>query len=133
MLVMRTIEDPTNPLGELVSAQRIALRLHYFALASLPTWVYGVEPRTLLGQQAADDPHSLCALFDFSVVRSEPASDLAAYVPGSVVPDEYHDLLADLLELLKAPLKQLGRFGTYGSTLPEAQPPLIDFGHIWSA
>jgi hypothetical protein len=34
MLVMRTIEDTTNPLGELVSAQRIiAVGLDHFSLA----------------------------------------------------------------------------------------------------
>jgi hypothetical protein len=77
MLVMRTIEDPANPLGELVSSQRIALRLHYyFALAVYPLGFYGVQPRALLGQKAAYDPHSFSTLLDFSIVRSEPAPEL---------------------------------------------------------
>jgi hypothetical protein len=77
MLVMRTIEDPTNPLGKLIGSQQ-PVGLDHFSLAVYPLRLDGVEPRTLLGQQAADDPHSLCALFDFSVVRSKPASDLPA-------------------------------------------------------
>src|SRR5918994_7643609 len=131
MLVMRTTKCPTYPLGELIGSQQ-PLGLDHFSLAVYPLPLDGVEPRTLLGQKKAYDPHSLSALFDFSVVRSEQASDLPADVPAGIVPDEYHDLLADLLELLAAPLKQMGRYGPDGSTLPEAQPPLIDFGHIWS-
>ena len=68
MLVMRTIEDPANPLGELVSSQRITLRLHYFALAVNPFGFYGVKPWTLLGKKATHDPHPLCALLDFSIL-----------------------------------------------------------------
>src|ERR687898_776469 len=73
MLVMRKIEDPANPLGELVSSQRIALRLHYFALGVYPLGFYGVKPRALLGQKATYDPHSFSTLLDFSIVRSQPA------------------------------------------------------------
>src|SRR5215211_2086448 len=59
MLVMRTIEDTTNPLGELVSAQRIiAVGLNHFSLAVYPLGFYGVQPRAVFGQQAAYDPHS---------------------------------------------------------------------------
>src|SRR5215204_612507 len=45
MLVMRTTEDPTNPLGELVSAKQ-TLRLDHFSLAVNPFGLYGVQPRT---------------------------------------------------------------------------------------
>jgi hypothetical protein len=49
MLVVRTIEDPTNPLGELVGAQRIiAVGLDHFSLAVDPLGFYSVKPRTLL-------------------------------------------------------------------------------------
>src|SRR5215218_4965623 len=47
-----------------------------------------LEPWTLLGQQPGDDPHCsfAAALFDFPVVRSDPAANLAAYyVPACVV------------------------------------------------
>src|SRR5918993_3611200 len=67
MLVMRTIEDTTNPLGELVSAQRIiAVGLDHFSLAVYPLGFYGVQPRAVFGQQAAYDPHSFSTLFDMA-------------------------------------------------------------------
>jgi hypothetical protein len=110
MFVMRTIEDPTNPLGELVSAQRIiiAVGLDHFALGVYPLGFYGVKPRALFGKKAAHDPHPLCALLDFPVMRSEPAPELFGDVPRGVVPDEHHNPLAPRLELLATPPEKLG-------------------------
>ena len=46
-------------------------------------------------------------------MSSESAPDLPpAGVLGSVLPDEDHDLLADLFELLQAPLKESARYAT---------------------
>src|SRR5215211_302798 len=130
MLVMGTIEDPAYPFGELVSSQRIALRLHYFALAVYPLGFYGVKPRALFGQKAAYDPHSFSTLLDFSIVRSEPSPDLFGDMPRSVVPDENQHLLAESLELFKAPLEKLGGYGTHGPTVHEPDPRLIELRHI---
>ena len=44
MLVMRTIEDTTNPVGELVSFRQ-SLGLDHFALAVYPLGFYGAKPR----------------------------------------------------------------------------------------
>src|SRR5215207_11356407 len=100
MLVMRTTENPAYPLRQLVGSKQ-PIWLDDLALAVYPLGLYGVKPRTLLRKKATHDPHSgfAAALLDFSVVLSKPAPDLAAYVPGSVVPDQEHDLLADLFEL----------------------------------
>src|SRR5215208_3684819 len=84
MCVMRTTEDSTDPIRKLVSSQKI-LRFDHLALAVYPLGLYGVEPRTLLGQQATDDPHAASALFDAAVVRTEPAPDLPRDVPACVV------------------------------------------------
>src|SRR5215203_5276414 len=111
MLVMRTTENPAYPLGKLVGSKQ-PLWLEDLALAGHPLGLYGVQPRTLLRKKATHDPYSsfAAALLDYSaVVSSEPAPHLPGDVPGSVVPDEHHNLLADLLELLQAPLKELGR------------------------
>ena len=67
MLLMRTIEDPAYPLGKLVST-KLTLGLDHFALAMNPFGLYGVKPRTLLGQKAAYDPHSTCAVLDVAVI-----------------------------------------------------------------
>src|SRR5215208_5455169 len=122
---MRTTKDPTDPIRKLISSQKI-LRFHDLALAMNPFGLDGVEPRTLLRQQAAHDPHSASALLEFSVVSSQPAPDLPGDMPTSVVPDEEQNLLADLFELLQAPLKELGRYGTDGPSVNEAQPRIAD-------
>src|ERR671912_2252529 len=132
MLVMRKIEDPANPLGELVSSQRIALRLHHFSLGVYPLGFYGVKPRALLGQKAAHDPHSRTALFDPAVVRPEPSPELLGDVPRSVVPDEQQNLLAHLFELLQAPLEKLSRYGRNRSSVYEAHPHVGDLGQVES-
>src|SRR5215217_6108437 len=83
MLVMRTSKDPTDPLGKLVSSQH-SIGLHHLALAVNPNGLYGIQPRTLLGQHTAHDPHFLSTRWDFSVVRSEPAPDLPKEAPTGV-------------------------------------------------
>jgi hypothetical protein len=80
-----------------------------------PLGLYRVEPRALLGQKAAYDPHSFATVFNFPVVRGDPPSDLFGDVPGSVVPDLYPNLLAHRLKLLAAPRKEAGRYRAHGT------------------
>src|SRR5215207_2653593 len=131
MLVMRTPEDPAYPVGKLVRPQQ-TVGFHDLALGVHPLRLDGVEPRTLLGQQATHDPHPAPALLDSAVVPSEPSPDLPGNVPGSVVPNEDHDLLADLFELLQAPLKKPGGYGAHGSAVHESQPSIADLGQVES-
>src|SRR5215211_379532 len=104
MLVMRTTKDPRDSIRKLISSQK-TVGFYNLALSVNPLRLDGVEPRTLLRQQAAHDPYSsfAAALFDFSVVLPEPAPDLPGNVPGSVVPEENHGLLASRFELFGAP------------------------------
>src|ERR687896_491198 len=118
---MRTTEDLANSVGQLVSSQQ-SVRFDDLALAVYPLGLYGIEPRTLLGQQAAHDPHSFSALLGFSVVPSEPPSDLPGDVPARVVPDEKQHFLARRLKLLATPRKELRGYGAYGPTVREPQP-----------
>src|SRR5215210_4502797 len=131
MLVMRTTENPADPVGELVSAQQ-TVGLDHFALGVNPFGLYSVQPPALLGQQAAYDPHSsfAAALFDLAVMFSEPAPDLLGDVPACVVPDEKQDLLANSFELFAAPRKKLSRYGTDGPAIHEPQRRLREFRHI---
>src|SRR5919199_229248 len=131
MLVVRTTENPAYPIRKLVGSKQ-PVGLDHFALAVYPLRLYGVQPRTLLRQQATHDPHSLTALLGSAVVSSEPAPDLPGDMPARVVPDEDHDLLADLFELLQAPLKELGRYGTDGPSINEAQPRIADLRQVES-
>src|SRR5215207_10473595 len=129
MLVMRTIEDTTNPVGKLISSQQ-PLGLDHFPLAVYPLGFYGVEPRTLLRQKATHDPHSLSTLLDFPVMLSEPAPDLPGDMPTGVVPDEDHGLLARCLELFAAPPEELRGYGTHRPTVHEPYPRLVDLGQV---
>ena len=129
MLVMQTTENPAYSISELICSQQ-PVGFYDLALAVDPLWLYGVKPRTLLGQQAAHDPHSAAALLHSAVVRSEPAPDLLGDVPGSVVPDEDHDLLPSRSELLAAPLKELGRYAAHGPSVHESQPRFVDLGQV---
>src|SRR5215208_1686249 len=133
MLVMRTTEDPADPLGKLVSAQQ-TLGLDHFSLAVNPLGLYGVKPRTLLGQKTTYDSHSGFgpALFDTAIVPAEPAPEIFGDMPTGVVPDEKQDLLASRLELLRAPRKKLCRYAAHSSAIHESQPRIIEFGQIKS-
>src|SRR5918994_1637638 len=130
MLVMWTTKYPANSVCELVSSQQ-SVGFYDLALAMYPLRLYGIEPRTLLGQQAAHDPHSALALLNFSVVRTEPAPDLFGDVPAGVVPDENQHLLARRLELLATPRKEPRGYGTHRPPIHEPQPRLlVEFGQV---
>src|SRR3712207_2661749 len=129
MLVMRTTENPANPICQLVGTEQ-SVGLDHLAFCVDPLGLYGVEPRTLLGQKATDDPHSACTLLDFSVVSSEPAPDLPGDVPASVVPDQKQHFLARRLKLLGAPREKLLRYGTHGPPVDEAQPRIADLRQV---
>jgi len=87
MLIVRTAEDPTDPIRKLISSQK-TIRFYDLALAVCPLRLDDVQPRTPLRQQADNDPHSsIAAFFDFSVVLPEPAPNLLGDGPGSIVPD----------------------------------------------
>jgi hypothetical protein len=123
MFVMWTAEDPANPLGEFVGSQQ-TFGLYNLTLAVNPFGLDRVQPRTLLWQKAAYDPHSISAVFDLAVVRTEPAPDLFGDMPARVVPDQKQNLLAKSSKLLATPLKELGRHCTDRPAIHEAQPRL---------
>jgi hypothetical protein len=132
LVIMRTVEDPTDPIGKLVCSKH-SIRLYNFSLAVNPLGLYGVKPRTLLGKKAAYDPHSAAAPFDFLVMFSEPSSHLAAYVPACVVPEEDQHFLASSFELLTAPPEKLSRYRAHGPPIHEPQPRLsVEFGQVES-
>src|SRR3712207_6814278 len=126
---MRTIEDPADPICQLVSREQ-PVGLDHLALAVDPLGLYGVQPRALLGQKAAYDPHSAATLFDSAVVRGDPSSDLFGGVPAGVVPDQNPHPLACSFELLTAPRKEAGGYPAHGPTIHEAQPHLLKLRQV---
>jgi hypothetical protein len=75
MRLVDTAEGPTDPVGELVSAEQ-SLRLDYLAFAVDPLGLYRIEPGTLGRQKAGNYPYSSFAttIFDLAVVGGNPAS-----------------------------------------------------------
>src|SRR5215211_1232846 len=126
---MRTIEDPADPICQLVSREQ-PVGLDHLALAVDPLGLYGIEPRALLGQKAAYDPHSAATVFDSAVVRGDRFSNLFGGVPASVVPDQNPHPLACCFELLAAPRKEAGSYPAHGPTIHEAQPHLLKLRHV---
>ena len=131
MLVMRTTEDPAYPVCEFVSSQQ-SLGSYDLALCVYPFGLDGVQPRTLLRKKATHDPYSsfAAALFDFSVVPSEPLSDLPGDMPTGVIPGEKQDSLASRFEPLAIPRKEPRRYGTHRPPVYEPQPRIVEFGQV---
>src|SRR5215203_4155971 len=126
MRFMDTAEGPTDPVGELVSAEQ-SLGLDYLPLAMNPLGLYGVEPRTLGGQQTRHFPHPTAAGYDLVVVGGDPASHLMALMPACVVPNKEQGLLTPLLELLGTPPKKLRSHSAHRTAIDEPQP---GFSHL---
>src|SRR5215208_2378420 len=108
MLVMRTIENLTDPICEFISTEQ-PLGLNYLAFAMNPLRLDCIEPRALGRQKARHYPHPgfATSVFDPAVVGGDPASHLMAFVPGGIVADQKQGLLPSLFEPVAAPLKKL--------------------------
>src|SRR5215218_2065158 len=125
MLVMRTTKRPAHPLCEFIRAQQ-SVELHHLALAMNPFRLDGVQPRTLLREQATDDPHPTAALLHFSVVFAEPSPHLPGDMPACVVPDQKKGLLAKSFEPLAAPREKPRGYGAHGSAVDEPYPHVLE-------
>src|SRR5215207_9531295 len=132
MLVVRTSKCRAYSVGQLIGTKQ-TVGFDHFSLAMYPFGLHSVEPRALLGQQTADDPHSLLlALFQSPVAPTDPPSDLPAYVPTCVVPDQHQHLLADGGQLLAAPLQKARGYTAHRTTVHKAQPRIFELGYVQS-
>jgi hypothetical protein len=129
MLVVRTPECRADSLGQFVGTEH-SIGLYNLALAVDPLGLYRIEPRALFGQQTAYDPHPASALFDLTVVSSDPTSHLATYVPAGVVPDQHPNSLAGRFELLRAPRKEASSYPAHRAPINKAQPHLIELRQV---
>src|SRR5918994_5721874 len=129
MLVVRTTEDPADPVCQLVCAEQ-SLGLRDLAFAVDPLGLYCVQPRALGGQKARDYAYSTAAFFDLAVVGADPLAHPTAFVPARVVPDQERGLLAPLFELVAAPLKKLRGYGAHGTAMHESKPRPVEPRHI---
>src|SRR5215203_4515746 len=129
MLIMRTTEDPADPICELISAKQ-SLGLCDLAFAVDPPGFYSVEPRALGGQQPRYYPNPMAACFHLEVVGVDPIAHLMAFVPACVVPDQQQGLFAHSFESLAASPKKLPGYGAHRAAIYEPQPCLLELRQI---
>src|SRR5215210_9580890 len=130
MFVVRAVESCADSFGQFVGAEQ-TVGLYHLTFAMNPLGLHSIEPRTLLGQQTSDDPHPfLLALFQSPVAPTDPAANLAAYVPTGVVPDQHQHSLAQSLKLLAAPLQKARGYPAQRAAVHKAQPSLLELGHV---
>src|SRR3954447_13143385 len=79
-----------QPLRQL-RAGELALRLDHGALAVRPARLDRIQPRALARQAADQEAAPGAGGLDLPVVDPGPGADLAADVPGGVVPDQHQD------------------------------------------
>src|SRR5215212_239318 len=129
MLVVRTTEDPADPVCQLVCAEQ-SLGLRDLAFAVDPLGLYCVQPRALGGQKARDYAYSTAAFFDLAVVGADPLAHPTAFVPARVVPDQEQGLLAPRFEPSATPLEKPRGYGAHRPTVHKPKPALLDFRQI---
>src|SRR5262249_39715570 len=113
-----------DAVGDLLGTEQ-ACRLENGALAVHPFGLNRVEPGTLDGQIAGEEAHALAALLHLLVVGADPGADALTHVPGSIVPDEYPDPHARLLQPTRTPAQELLGEGTDRPPLDETQPDAL--------
>src|SRR5215208_6143925 len=131
VLFVSTTEGRVNPVGKLVSPEQ-PLGLDYLAFAVDPLGLYGVEPRTLGGQQGRHYPYPTAAGFDTAVVSSDPLSHPVALVPTSVLPDEKQSFLSPPVALLPTPPEKPCAYVAHRPSVHEPQPGLFELRQVQS-
>ena len=129
MLVVRTTEDPADPVGELVSAEQ-SLGLCDLAFGVDPLGLDRVEPRALDGQRARYYPNPPAAGFNPAVVGGDPTSHLVAFVPACVIPDQKQGLFAPRLESSATPSEELRGYGAHRAAVYEPKPSLFKLRQV---
>src|SRR2546430_9272510 len=117
---MGTAVDRADALDDFSGGQE-ARGFEPLTLAMQPFGFNRVEPGTLGRQVADDQADAVTRLLDRAVVLAHPGAHDLAVVPGGVIPDQQHRLLAALLGARRAPEQEVDRDGADGTPLDEAQ------------
>src|SRR3954464_14247394 len=129
MLVVRTTEEPADPICELLSTEQ-SLGLRDLAFGVDPLGLYGVKPRALGGQEARHYTYPTSAFFDLAVVDADPLAHPKAFVPACVVPDQEQGLLAPRLEPSATPFEKPRGYGAHRPTVHEPKPSLCHLRQV---
>src|SRR5687768_12174192 len=90
-----------------------------------PARLNWVEPGALGGQKAGQNANAVTGGLDLLIVGTNPGAHVLGEVPGSVVPDQEPEALAEGGEFVGGPVEELGRDGTDRPTGDEAEPDLL--------
>src|SRR5215203_242412 len=94
MLVMRTIEDPANPIGEFVSAQQ-PVGFDYFALAINPPGLYGVYALRIVAALHEVPEHEIYGFLHLgNVPPAVPVEDLVQALLAQQVASRHAEQMA---------------------------------------
>lgn len=94
----------------------------------------GIEPGAFGGQRTNKDAHPLPGLLHTTVVLADPLLNCATDMPAGIVPHQDEDPLAHPLQLRAAPIQELGRDRTQGTSIHKTQPGFLPpvAGHQWA-
>ena len=99
-----------------------ALRLHDALFAMHPHRLDRIQPRTLRGQGADQQAHTVPLAFDLLVMRPKPTFHSRTDVPRGIVPDQGQHLFAESLSLLATPRQEAKGQAADRVSLRKAQP-----------
>ena len=126
---MRQLFTPivlTDPVLQFVGREFTG-RFHDGPFPMQPAGLNGIEPGTLGGQGADEEPEAPRA-FRVAIVRPNPGPDGRAGMPRGVVPDQYPGRLAFCVQAGTGPGQELRREGRDGAVLDKAQPAPLRIG-----
>ena len=127
---MRTTKDPADPLCKLVRSQQ-TVRLDDLAFAVDPLGLYGVQPRTPLGQKTTHHPHSTAALLDAAVVFSDQRLTSLEMCQLAFSQMRTNTFLPRAWSFSQFHSEKLGRYRAHGPAIDESQPRLpVEFRKI---
>src|SRR3989304_4871327 len=87
-----------------------------------PHRLYRVEPGTFLGQQTAQDAHTLATPFHLTVMISDPMSYSSTNMPGSMIPDQNQHRFPNSLQFLATPGEEMLGQDAIGIAFDKTQP-----------
>src|SRR3990170_7173825 len=87
-----------------------------------PHRLYRVEPGTFLGQQTAQDAHTLTTPFHLTVMISDPMSHSSTDMPGSMIPDQNQHRFPNSLQFLATPGEEMLGQKAIGIAFDKTQP-----------
>ena len=118
---MQAVETGAHARRDLVRRQH-ARRFHDPPPAVHPLRLDRVEPRTLRGQGAGNDPPSLSCLLDRPIVRPDPCPHRFAHMPTRVVPHQHARPFPLYRQPVAAPIEARCGDPAHGSPVHETQP-----------